>query len=170
MKKRILITTDGSDFSEQIIAHVHRFFSPEESELILMRVGEPVYSVSAARADLAHNAMAFSGTIRHISERELEAAKHPIYATQMEVNERAELEAELLPLASSLRFAGFTVTTKVEFGHPARMILHAIERDKIDLIAMTTHGRTGLGRALFGSVAESVMHQVRIPILLFRPE
>ena len=49
------------------------------------------------------------------------------------------------------------------------MILHAIEHDKIDIIAMTTHGRTGLSRAIFGSVAESVMHQARVPVLLFRP-
>ena len=170
MKKRILIPTDGSDFSEQIIAHVQRFFSPEDSELILMRVGEPIYSATAAQADLAHSAMAFGGTMRYVSEREIEAAQHPIYATQMESNERAQVEAALLPLTNRLRNAGFTVTTRVEFGTAARMILRAIERDKVDLIAMTTHGRTGLSRAVFGSVAETVMHQVRIPILLLRPE
>lgn len=170
MKTKILIPTDGSPFSEQIIEKIQRFFSPESTELVLMRVGEPVYSATAAQADLARDAMAFGGTMRYISERELEAAQHPIYATQMEVNERAEVEATLLPLANTLRNAGFTVSTQVEFGDPARMIIHVIERDKINLIAMTTHGRTGLSRALFGSVAESVLHQVRIPILLLRPE
>ncbi|MFN8446279.1 MAG: universal stress protein [Caldilineaceae bacterium] len=170
MKTRILIPTDGSHFSEQIIAHIQRFFPTEGTELILFRVGEPIYSSIAAQAELAREAMTFGDTMRHIGEREIEAAYHPIYATQIEVNQRAELETTLQPLANGLREAGFTVSTLVEFGDPARMIIHAIERDKIDVLAMTTHGRTGLGRAIFGSVAESVMRQVRIPILLFRPE
>lgn len=170
MKTRILIPTDGSQFSEQIVTQVQGFFTPENTELIVMRVGEPVYSNIAARAELAREAMTFGDTMRHISEREIEAAYHPIYADQIETNQRAELETTLIPLVNGLRDAGYTVSTLVEFGDPARMIVHAIDRDKIDVLAMTTHGRTGLSRAIFGSVAESVMRQVRIPILLFRPE
>lgn len=170
MKTKILIPVDGSNFSEQIIPQILHFFSPEDAELTLMRVGEPVYSATAAQAELAREAMTFGATLHQLGERQIGAAQHPIYATQIEVNERAELETTLLPLVNTIRHAGYTVSTKVEFGDPARMIIHAIDRDKIDLIAMTTHGRTGLSRALFGSVAESIMHQVRIPILLFRPE
>ena len=170
MKKRILIPTDGSQFSEQIIAHVQRFFAPNECELIVMRVGEPVFSATAAQAELVREATFLGTTLHHVSERDMEAAQHPIYATQIEMNERSHVEDAMLPLLNRLRQAGYNVTCKVEFGDPARMILHAVEHDKIDIIAMTTHGRQGLNRAIFGSVAESVMHQTRIPVLLFRPQ
>jgi nucleotide-binding universal stress UspA family protein len=39
---------------------------------------------------------------------------------------------------------------------------------KVDLIAMTTHGRTGLGRVVFGSTAEHVLHHTNCPVLLQR--
>ena len=156
MKKRILIPTDGSQFSEQIITHVQRFFAPNECELIVMRVGEPVFSATAAQAELVREATFLGTTLHHVSERDMEAAQN--------------VEDAMLPLLNRLRQAGYTVTCKVEFGDPARMILHAVEHDKVDIIAMTTHGRTGLSRAIFGSVAESVMHQTRVPVLLFRPQ
>jgi nucleotide-binding universal stress UspA family protein len=50
----------------------------------------------------------------------------------------------------------------------ASTIVETAERDKVDLIIMSSHGRSGLGRLIFGSVAESVLRGTRIPILLVR--
>jgi len=54
-------------------------------------------------------------------------------------------------------------------GVVADTILEAAEIEQADLIAMTTHGRTGMLRLLLGSVAEQVVHHSKIPVMLIRP-
>jgi nucleotide-binding universal stress UspA family protein len=56
----------------------------------------------------------------------------------------------------------------VRRGEPAGEILAAAREAKADLIAMTTHGRSGFGRLLFGSVAEAVLRQSEVPVFLMR--
>ena len=58
--------------------------------------------------------------------------------------------------------------TRTAFGLPADEILAAAKATSADLIAMATRGRSGLGRALFGSVAESVLRASPVPVLLIR--
>ena len=57
---------------------------------------------------------------------------------------------------------------EVRRGEPAAEIAAAARDAGADLIAMTTHGRSGLGRLLFGSVAESVLRRAEIPVFLMR--
>ena len=54
------------------------------------------------------------------------------------------------------------------YGNPADKILEVCKRHQIDLIAMSTHGRSGIGRWLLGSVAEKVVRHSEIPVLLLR--
>ena len=60
------------------------------------------------------------------------------------------------------------VETSVWYGPAAYAIVEAARLNKVDLIAMTTHGRSGLGRLILGSVAESVLRGTTTPILLIR--
>ncbi len=60
------------------------------------------------------------------------------------------------------------VQVSVWYGPAASAIVEAARLYKVDLIAMTTHGRSGLGRLVFGSVAESVLRGTTTPILLIR--
>ena len=53
-------------------------------------------------------------------------------------------------------------------GAPAQEIVAAAREAGADLIAMSTHGRGGLGRLIFGSVAEAVLREAEIPVLLMR--
>ena len=64
--------------------------------------------------------------------------------TDKEVEVVAKAQAYLDRVAADLEAAGFTVTTHVRYGHPAKEIIDASK--KADLITMSTHGRTGLGR------------------------
>ena len=50
-------------------------------------------------------------------------------------------------------------------GHPATAIVYLAEKEKVDLIVMPTHGRTGLLRVLMGSVAEGVVRKAKCPVL-----
>jgi nucleotide-binding universal stress UspA family protein len=54
------------------------------------------------------------------------------------------------------------------YGNPATKILEVSRRHDIDLIAMSTHGRSGIGRWLLGSVAEKVVRHSETPVLLLR--
>ena len=60
------------------------------------------------------------------------------------------------------------MATSVWYGPAAYAIVEAAGLHKVDLIAMTTHGRSGLGRLILGSVAESVLRGTTVPILLVR--
>jgi nucleotide-binding universal stress UspA family protein len=61
------------------------------------------------------------------------------------------------------------VETSVWYGTAAEAIVEAARFRKADLIVMSSHGRSGLGRLVLGSVAESVLRATRVPILLIRP-
>lgn len=67
-------------------------------------------------------------------------------------------------------FAGANVEGKVLVGYPAEEILNLAEDENADLIIMGTHGRTGIDRILFGSVAEKVVKSSVCPVLTIRPE
>ena len=62
------------------------------------------------------------------------------------------------------------VETSVWYGPPAAAIVEAARVGRADLIVMTTHGRSGLGRLILGSVAEAVLRGTSIPIMLLRAD
>lgn len=79
------------------------------------------------------------------------------------------LELYLSRLRTSLLLDGVPSESKAEWGDAAQEILRVGKDIKADLIAMTTHGRTGLRRELVGSVTEQVLRHSSIPVLAFRP-
>jgi nucleotide-binding universal stress UspA family protein len=80
-----------------------------------------------------------------------------------------EAENYLSSVASRLTDLGIKgVKTSVWYGPAAPAIVEAARVGKVDMIVMSTHGRTGLGRLVLGSVAESVLRGTRTPILLVR--
>jgi len=81
---------------------------------------------------------------------------------------RASAEEYLATVAADLRARGVRVTLAVRFGDAVAEILAGARDAEADMIAMTTHGRGGLGRLLFGSVAEAVLRQAEIPVFLMR--
>lgn len=62
-----------------------------------------------------------------------------------------------------------TTEAEVRFGDPATEILREIGSGRHDVVAMATHGRSGMDRVLFGSVAQKVLRASTVPVLLFRP-
>jgi nucleotide-binding universal stress UspA family protein len=85
-----------------------------------------------------------------------------------DADEGAEAGAYLDRVAGRLR-PGLAVGTAVADGEAAEAILVAGVEHGADLIVMATHGRSGVGRAVFGSVAETVLAGTRVPILMVRP-
>lgn len=81
-----------------------------------------------------------------------------------------EADTYLATVAARLRdWKNVTVETAVWYGAPAPAIVEAARVAKADMIVMSTHGRSGIGRLIVGSVAESVLRGTHTPILLVRP-
>jgi len=146
-KNKVLIPIDGSQFSLQILPYVTRFLKAEENELILLGVAEEPKMVEIEGPG---------------------AENLTVYVDQAEASIRVNFADEMLPYVRMLEKDGFTVCTQVRFGDPIPEIEQCIEAEAIDLVAMTTHGRTGLSRIMFGSVALHVLQHASVPVLLYR--
>jgi nucleotide-binding universal stress UspA family protein len=166
-KHKILIPLDGSIFSQQILPKVRDLFNPANDELILLRVA----SVPQGLVGVPPQATAVQWPVPiYASHRDVELAKHPIYASQVWDSQVAMLENELRTDLLKLQQAGYTASTAIRFGEPAREILNLIIEEKVDLVAMTSHGRTGLSRLMFGSVTEEILREAPAPVLVLRPK
>jgi len=88
--------------------------------------------------------------------------------TEAELKVVREAEAYLQKVEDQLKAKGFKVDSHVRYGNDAEEILEHADGKDIDLIAMTTHGRSGVKRFLLGSVAEKVLRYSPKPIFLVR--
>ncbi len=151
MYERILVPLDGSKVGEAALPYVEELVSkssPEvEIEVILFQVISSVVP-SFVGGEVAVNIP--------YTEKEMEKT---IGNTIIYLNKAGE----------SLRSKGATVNTKVGIGNTASEIMKAAAEINVDLIAMSTHGRSGLSRWAFGSVTDRVLrHGGNIPILMIR--
>jgi nucleotide-binding universal stress UspA family protein len=89
----------------------------------------------------------------------------PAKVHESKVAAEAKLDAVLDPEWSQRH----TVVKAVAEGAPVHAIVRYAQQHQIDLIVMSTHGRTGLAHVLLGSVAESVLRQAPCPVLTVRP-
>jgi nucleotide-binding universal stress UspA family protein len=87
-----------------------------------------------------------------------------------EVEAVRDAEDYLKKVEEGLKKKGFTVESHVRYGKDAEEIVDFCKEPDIDAVAMFTHGRTGVGRWLLGSVAEKVVRHCPLPVVLFRPE
>ena len=88
--------------------------------------------------------------------------------TQAQVSVVREAEEYLRKIEGQLKAKGLDVDTHVRYGDEAKEILDHATQDNVDLIAMSTHGRTWIKRWLFGSVAEKVVRDSPKPVFLAR--
>ncbi len=93
----------------------------------------------------------------------------PVSYTEDELNIiKSRVTDYLEKTAESIRGNNITVKTIVVSGNAAEEILKAADRIKAELIAMSTHGRSGLHRFAFGSITDKVLHGSHIPVLMVR--
>jgi len=142
MYKKILIPLDGSHLAEAVIAHVKALLEPD-TEVALLRVAlYPTY-------DYVFSSPAVAATLTEEIEDESEKYLREI---------QARLQAE-----------GLKTSIAVTGGPVADAILDYADAIGADLIAMSTHGRSGVARWLIGSVADRVVRGSSAPVLLIRP-
>jgi nucleotide-binding universal stress UspA family protein len=96
-------------------------------------------------------------------------ASAPVSYTDEELRIIKERVAgNLAAVAQKIQRPDVSVKTIVSAGNAAEEILKAADSIRADLIAMSTHGRSGLRRLAFGSVTDKVLHGARIPVLMVR--
>jgi nucleotide-binding universal stress UspA family protein len=166
--QRILVPLDGSELAEAVLPYVVEISQRCEAvKVILLQVIRPPSGHTAATflpvdAD-------FPGETMPASDADLDAARHPIYRDQELASQRASVEASLAPVAQVLEEKGIETRVDVAFGRPAQEIVRFAEQEEVDLIAMSTHGRSGLSRWILGSVADKVLRGTHLPVMLVRP-
>jgi nucleotide-binding universal stress UspA family protein len=146
MYKTILVPLDGSPRAESILPHVEQLAARFESEVVLMHVFEPDFSLV--------------DTYGH----------PPEFYTALRENLENESKSYLDRVEKSLSKKGLHVRSLIKGGPVVSTIIKVAESERADLIAMSSHGRTGLARIFYGSVAAGVLHQVDRPLLLIRTE
>jgi nucleotide-binding universal stress UspA family protein len=166
IRHKVLIPIDGSAASRRIVNVVRNYLTPAEHDLVLLRVALPPLMLQLAPVRQRALAADAGQVVYDAQTSELEP--NYVWSAQEQAGYAAQLKAELEAEADPLRQAGYRVTTAVRFGEPAQQIADYVNDEAIGLVAMTTHGRTGLGRLVLGSVAESVLRHVNVPVLMVR--
>jgi nucleotide-binding universal stress UspA family protein len=143
---RLLIALDGSEFAEQALASAQEVLGTSGLDIHLLRVVETNkwYGSSYSQID-------FSALNLYID------------------TERSVSTDYLDKQAASLTDAGHSVTWEVRDGLVSEHIAEVAEKFGAGLVVMSTHGRTGVGRVLMGSVAERVIHEAGLPVMLVNP-
>jgi nucleotide-binding universal stress UspA family protein len=165
-KRKVLIPLDGSEFSRQILGVVQEYLSPQEVALTLLQVTTP----DLLTADKSSYASALDDQVwtGAYTARAQQLEHQWTLPAQERETYRVELQGTLEQEACALRKRGYEVIAEVHFGDAAERIIDYVNDMEIDMVAMTTHGRTGLGRLVLGSVAEQVLHRLHVPVLLLR--
>jgi len=144
MYEKILVPLDGSELAERAVRHAEEIARGTGAEVLLLQsVFIPMPIVPEA----------------------------VLIAGGKAVEDTSRIAVEYLEkTAASMRAEGYRVRTMIDERPPADAILHAADREEVDAIVMSTHGRSGLSRLVMGSVAESVLHATRRPVMLVKPE
>jgi nucleotide-binding universal stress UspA family protein len=141
MYKKILVPLDGSLFAESAVRHAYPLARSENAEVVLLSVVVfPTRDFDVIPMEYAVSAEVIAETKRYLEQ-----------------------------IAGSLRRVGIRATSFVESGYVAETIIDFTAQHQIDLIVMSTHGRTGPARWLLGSVAFQIVQHCQTPVLLVRP-
>jgi len=138
MYHRILVPVENSSYDERILDHVRQLAHYCGASVVLIHVADGW----AAR------------NIRHLNLRESEEIR----------GDREYIEQ----LAVRLTTEGLNAEALLASGDPSAEIAAAADREKCDLIAMSTHGHRFIGDLIYGSVANAVRHMTSVPVLLLR--
>jgi len=145
MYKKVLVPLDGSKLSESIIKDVVAVATGcHVPEVVLLKVREPMDS-------------------------NVRAALDPEIAEELDQAYNNDSVEYLNKVSKKLAKKGVTASVEVLAGNPAEEIINYADKKHVDLIIMSTHGRSGFSRLVFGSVADKVIRQTEKPVLLKPP-
>lgn len=143
MYTHILVPLDGSSRSEKILVHVEGLAISCQSAVTLLKVNEIGYVAG------------FEGALVEMNSRvvkEMEDSAH----------------AYLAPIVNQFILKDIACEARVTIGNPANSIIRTADQVQADLVAMASHGHSGLSRVFYGSVASAVLNRIDRPLLIIR--
>ena len=146
MYQTVLVPLDGSKRAETILPHVEGLARQSHAKVVFLEVLEP-NAAMVTPYDM----------VPYIDAEALEQRK-------------AEATTYLAGMVGEMREKGIDAKKVVEQGPIVRTILDVAERENADLIAMASHGRSGLARVFYGSVAAGVLQSADRPLLIVRAQ
>lgn len=143
MYKKMLVPLDGSELAECVLPHVTAIAAGcGIGKVTLLRVVEPIPPETPPATDF-----------EAIQKASMKTAEKYLAKTKAKLTKK-----------------GLNVETKVLPGRPGEVICEFADRNKMDIIALATHGRSGLSRWIFGSVADKLIRCCSMPVVLIRPQ
>jgi len=145
MYTKILVPLDGSRRAERVLSHVERLALSFGAKVIFLRVVRPPSLVGHDSSEL----LQFQKNMEEIQK---------------------DAKNYLNVLKNKFSKIGIKAQTRVTMRPVVKGILDFAEEEKADLIALSSHGRTGLSRLFYGSVAAGILHRVDRPLLVIRAQ
>ena len=148
MYKKIMVPLDGSKLAECVLPHVETVAKACESpEVLLVQAVEPI-------------AIPYG--------REMAAITSIEQLTAFEAHHRVEAEKYLKKIVARLGKAGIKARAEVINGKAAEALIGFANKNDVDLLVIATHGRSGISRWVWGSVAERLLRSVCVPVFMVR--
>jgi nucleotide-binding universal stress UspA family protein len=148
----LLVPLDGSDLAESVFPHIESLAGISNTQVVFLRVCEPPAMPTYYSPELS------------------EIPLHWGQYAQQETSRCKEIsEKYLSDMQSRFAKANITVRSEILVGKAADEIINFANKTPNGLIVMATHGRSGLSRLVYGSVAASILVGVSNPILLIKP-
>ena len=157
MFERLLVPLDGSRFGSRALQYATEVARRFDAEVILIQVVKPATPVPATTGmELGMGSPA-------IAEITMQAA--------LEEDKRNSARAKryLSGKVRGMKSRDIKASYQVIVGDPAQSIMEFSKKEYMDLVVMTTHGKSGLKRAVMGSVADAVIRESGKPVLVVRP-
>jgi nucleotide-binding universal stress UspA family protein len=181
MYKKVVIPLDGSDLAEQALAYLGEI-KQDNPQVMLVSVTEEitgqapekeVYEPFVSEHEVVEPPPLFymlqPGMLipNYIPDMTIDHGNHeiPIHVGKM----AATAEQYLERIAEKIEEQGYNVTTSVLIGHPAKEIINFAEEQKADLIVMASVGKPGIHRWDMSNIAEKIIKNTKISVMLVRP-
>ena len=146
MYRKILVPLDGSELAECVLPHVESIAKGcGVQEVIFLRVAEPLHLPSGGDVYLG-----------------------PETIDRINADNKAAAKSYLGQVVKRTRYDGVSIMTEVITGIPAEGIADYAMKNSIDLIAIATHGRSGISRWAWGSVADRILRSACVAVLMVR--
>lgn len=164
MVSRILVPIDGSPQSTTILPYVERLATPGHTEIILLQVADEPTEWALPQPQRLTDRFAPRGT----PPTPEDYADRYVRLEEAMAEASAQARASLHVAEARLTSQGFFVRTIVRFGSPVQEIVACAHQERVDLVALSAHGWSGFTQSMFGSVAEQVVKNLQIPVLILR--
>jgi nucleotide-binding universal stress UspA family protein len=148
MYKKIMVPLDGSKLAECVLPHL---------EVVARGCGTPQVVLVEAVEPLA---IPYG--------REVSKIESMAQAQAFETHNRSDAGVYLQSIVKQLYQAGINAKAEVLLGKAAETLTDYVQNNEVDLVIIATHGRSGVSRWIWGSVADRLLRSLCVPVLMIR--